>query len=381
MHVAVTGATGSLGSHLVASLAARDDVAEVVCLNRHGKVDAHARQLQAFTEKGIQLSGIAVAKLNVIETDMSQPNLGLTTAQYEHLTDRVTHIVHNAWLMNAKWPVKKFEPQLSIMRNLLDLASSIAGRRTRQVKVVFQFISSIATVGHWTLWTNLPSVPEDRMTIQSVLPTGYGDAKYICERMLDETLHKHPDRFRTMVVRPGQVAGSSVSGYWNPLEHLSFVVKSSQTLGVLPDLQGVLSWTPVDVAADTLTDLLALPDSTAHHPCYHIDNPTRQPWKEMIAVLADDLRIPPQNIVPFQEWVSRVKAYRRPQGAPEGDNPAFVLLGFLEDNFVRMSCGGLLLATAHTREHSSTLARYGPVEDSVARRYIQSWRKAGFLKP
>jgi thioester reductase-like protein len=71
-----------------------------------------------------------------------------------------------------------------------------------------------------------------------VLPNGYGDAKLVRERMLDETLHGFPDRFRAMMVRIGQIAGARGSGYWNQVEHFAFMVKSAQTLRVLPDLGG-----------------------------------------------------------------------------------------------------------------------------------------------
>lgn len=113
------------------------------------------------------------------------------------------------------------------MRNLIDLARDVSC--SSEEKVGFQFISSIATVGHYPVWSDNSRVPEERMTIKSVLPSGYGDAKLVCETMLDETLHKHPESFRPMAVRIGQIAGSTTSGYWNPVEHLPFLLKSSQS--------------------------------------------------------------------------------------------------------------------------------------------------------
>ncbi|KAL3433416.1 hypothetical protein BDV09DRAFT_171928 [Aspergillus tetrazonus] len=378
--VLVTGATGSLGCHLLAALASLPTIASVVCLNRRSRQDPLERQHRSLLEKEIFLSEETSAKVRVIETDMSKPQLGLLDEEYNHLLNSVTHIVHNAWLMNAKLPIRRFEPQLQIMRNLLDLAYGISLQRPTE-KVSFQFISSIATVGHWPIWTGKPSVPEERMAIESVLPTGYGDAKYICERMIDETLHKYPDRFRAMVVRPGQVAGSSTSGYWNTMEHFSFLVKSSQTLNALPNFDGVLSWTPVDVVASTLVDLLLLPEDKIPYPIYHIDNPVRQPWKEMNVVLADALHIPRSNIIPFEKWIQRVKDYPRQVEGAEGDNPAILLVDFLDNNFIRMSCGGLLLETKKSREHSKTLANLGPVSAETARLFIKSWIDMGFLSP
>ena len=378
--VLVTGATGSLGSHLIASLALLPDMTRVICLNRRSKQDPVERQLHALIDKGIYIPEEATNKLKVFGSDLWKPNLGLSADDYAFLVDNVTHIIHNAWLMNSKWPVQKFEPQLQIMRNMLHIAQNISSRRPLGERITFQFISSIATVGHWPLSTGQIDVPEERMDISSVLPTGYGDAKYICELMLDETLHRYPKRFRTMAVRLGQVAGSMTSGYWNPMEHLPFLWKSSQTLKTLPDFDGLLSWTPVNDVADTLVDLLMLPAATTPHPIYHIDNPVRQPWREMNPVLADALDIPPQNIIPFDQWVRRVRDHLRLVDGPEGENPAFLLIDFLDDNFIRMSCGGLLLDTTKSREHSTTLANVGAVSEAVVRRFVKRWKEMKFLK-
>lgn len=212
------------------------------------------------------------------------------------------------------------------------------------------------------------------MTIESVLPNGYGDAKFVCERMLDETLHQHPALFRTMVVRPGQIAGSKTSGYWNHWEHLSFMIKSAQTLKALPHFQGDLCWTPVNDVAGTVGDLL-LSDRTPY-PVYHIDNPVRQQWSDMIPVLAEGLDIPLANVIPFDEWVRRVRSF---PGMVEWDNPAAKLIDFLDNNFLRMSCGGLLLETTKSCEHSPTLAAVGPVGVETVRKYIQWWKETGFL--
>jgi len=195
------------------------------------------------------------------------------------------------------------------------------------------------------------------MTIKSILPNGYGDIKFVCEKMLDETLRKYPDRFRVMAVRLRQVAGSKTSGYWKPAEYFSFLIKSSQTLKALPDFDGLLSWTSVNDVAATLGDLLLVDNSP--YPIYHIDNPVRQPWRDSIPV-ANGLDIPRRNVIPFEEWVKRVRNF---PGSVELDNPAAKMIVFLDSNSIRMSCGGLLLDTVKTREHSKTLANVGPVSE------------------
>ncbi|TGJ84467.1 hypothetical protein E0Z10_g4327 [Xylaria hypoxylon] len=379
--VLITGGTGGLGSHLVAKSLGRSGVSRVICLNRRSKQqEVRQRQRQALVEKGTGVSPDDVMdRVDVIETDLSKPNLGLSEETYNEIVDKVTHIIHNAWLMHSKWPVKRFEPQLRIMANMINLARDVSARHGLGTPVTFEFISSIATVGHHPLRTGQPIVPEVRVPIESVLPTGYGEAKYVCERLLDATLHRYPERFRAAAVRLGQIAGSSVDGYWNHTEHVAFLIKSSQTLGAMPDLRGNLGWTAADDVAGAVVDILLQPNDIRLHPIYHIENPVRQPWDHMIATLARALNI--TAVLPFDEWVRRVRQWPiKADNVADGANPAYLLADFLDDNFTRMSCGGLLMSTVKAREHSPTLARVGPVSEDTARLFVSKWRDAGFLQ-
>ncbi len=177
---------------------------------------------------------------------------------------------------------------------------------------------------------------------------------------------------------PEQIAASSSSGYWNSMEHVPFLIKSSQTIGVLPELPGHLAWAPVDVVAGTIADLLTLPDDVMPYPIYHVDNPIRQPWSEMVRMLADALDIPAGNIVPFSDWVRRVRENPREGEGPEGENPASLLADFFEQDFIHMSCGDMVLWTAKSCEHSITLAGSKPVTKDLVDLFIKRWRKLGF---
>lgn len=186
-----------------------------------------------------------------------------------------------------------------------------------------------------------------------------------------------------MSVRLGQIAGSSVSGYWNRMEHVSFLIKSSQTLHTLPDFDGVCSWTPVDVVAGTLMDITMLPEQVTPHFMYHIDNPVRQSWKNIVTTLADAMGIPRERIIPFQDWIQLVRDFPKKSGSlegPDGDNPASLLVDFLDHDFERMSCGGVLLGTVHARAHSTTLLNMEAVSESTVKLFLKSWKDTGFLK-
>jgi hypothetical protein len=51
----------------------------------------------------------------------------------------------------------------------------------------------------------------------------------------------------------------------------------------------------------------------------------------------------------------------------------------LEKNFERMGCGKLVLDTQRAREHSVTIATEGSVSDEVVGRYLEAWKRMGFL--
>ncbi|KAF9768315.1 hypothetical protein IL306_014406 [Fusarium sp. DS 682] len=373
--VLLTGATGSLGSHLASSLASHDDVDTVVCINRRSRAPVQERQDEAFSSRGITLTSAQRSKLRILEADTSSSRLGLSESDYEWLVQNGTHIIHNAWPMSGTRPVKGFEPQFQSLRKLLDLARDMACREAAPY-ITFQLVSSIGVIGHF----GSDRIPEQRVPLGAVLPIGYCEAKWACERILDETLHRYPDVFHAMVVRPGQIAGSSTSGFWNPVEHFAFLVKSAQSLCAWPDFDGVVQWVPVDVVAATMVDLLHIGYHDAHepHPVYHIDNPVGQPWKAMSQVLAASLNIPPQRIVPFHRWVKLVRQSPLPT---DSWNPAARLIDFLDSNFERMSCGGLILDTSKSQAHSPSLAAQGPVTAEVATRYITKWKQSGFLEP
>ncbi|KAI4724857.1 hypothetical protein E4T49_07415 [Aureobasidium sp. EXF-10728] len=373
--VLVTGATGSLGSHVVADLAHRADVGLVICLNRVSNMEATTRQHESFTARGISMSTTAMAKLKVIATDTSKSRLGLSQDVYEFLVQKVTHLVHSAWPMSLTRQLRGYELQFKVFRNLIDLAAEAANYRPPSVRIGFQFISSIAVVGVYPDWAGHALVPEKPTVIETVPRGGYAEAKVSCETMLSRTLYQHPERFCAMAVRIAQISGSATSGCWNPTEYIPILSKSSQVLRTLPDLEGTFAWCPVDQVAGSLSELLM--SETAKDLIYHIDNPSRQSWKHLIALLSRLLNVPTSNIVPHARWIERVRRFR----ASVTDNPALQLIEFFDSHFVPMSCGGLVLDVTETSKHSETLRNMQAVSDDLLTRYVDNWKQSGYLNP
>jgi hypothetical protein len=95
----------------------------------------------------------------------------------------------------------------------------------------------------------------------------------------------------------------------------------------------------------------------------------------MCSILTQELGIPSDNIVPFDQWLNRMH-----QWSDLTENPALRIEAFLDDHFIRMACGGLILDTKRAREHSTHLQKMRAISTDSVRKYVQQWREMGFLK-
>jgi hypothetical protein len=235
--VVLTGATGSLGSFFLAQLLNDESIGRVICLNRSGKGDALQVQKNALYSRNISVNDDAWAKVEVYQTDTAAQWLGLKKDVYENLTMQVTHIVHIAWPMNFKMGLRSYETSFKSLQNLLNFARE-AHSLCKISKPRLLFISSISTVGNYSLLSGQKQVPEvipDDPS--STLNLGYAKAKFVCEKIIQHAASNYPE-IEVGVVRVGQIAGAS-SGYWNSNEHFVAVCTSSQKMGKFPDLRGV----------------------------------------------------------------------------------------------------------------------------------------------
>jgi hypothetical protein len=135
-----------------------------------------------------------------------------------------------------------------------------------------------------------------------------------------------------------------------------------------------LSWLPVDHAAHVLGDIVLHSDPL--DPVYHIENPHRQNWSEILASLAVFLGLSSSELVHFDQWLECV--------TDEGTTsvvqyPAQKLLDFFRGDFTNLATGEVILGTENTCNISPMLKRTGPVGNDLLKKYISHWQSIGFL--
>ena len=91
-------------------------------------------------------------------------------------------------------------------------------------------------------------------------------------------------------------------------------------------------------------------------------------------LMSKELQIPSSSIIPLERWLDLVAS------ALGLSNPAASLIQFLSIDFLKMSCGSVVLDTSISRSVSSTMANMGPVGENTIRAYISYWKTMKLLR-
>ena len=84
--------------------------------------------------------------------------------------------------------------------------------------------------------------------------------------------------------------------------------------------------------------------------------------------------MPSSSIIPLEHWLELVAS------APGPENPAAGLLQFLRNEFLKMSCGSVILDTSNSRNVSSTMVNIGSVSENAIKAYISYWKRIKILE-
>ncbi|KIJ58231.1 hypothetical protein HYDPIDRAFT_34379 [Hydnomerulius pinastri MD-312] len=382
--VLLTGSTGGLGSFVLSQLLENPNVERVYALNRpSSSTSVEERQKSAFLDRGLSVDLLQSKKLVYVEADASQDKCGLSSALYSEIRDSVTIIIHNAWRLDFNLSLASFEPNVKSTRHLVDLGLDSLHKHTLR----FIFTSSVGTAQSWD-HAQGPYPEEVQLDPSVAVGGGYGESKYVCERILAKSgLH-------ATSLRIGQIAGGP-NGSWATTDWLPIIVKSSVALGALPDAHGVVSWMRAQEVAASVLDIAFAKE--APPPALNVVNPRAAPWVDVITSIKDSvikqksLKNNDLSTVPFQDWFARLE--KRAEGASSEDLvniPAIKLLEF----FRGMACsdqisrsrsaeteaGGIAnFDTSKSQLVSQTMARMQAVGDAEAGSWVRYWCSKGFF--
>ncbi|RDW71374.1 acetyl-CoA synthetase-like protein [Coleophoma cylindrospora] len=376
--VVLTGASGSLGTALLQSLSASENVEKIYAMVRGP--NSLEKLVASFKARKMDTSIVdgPTSKIEVLNSSMQDPLLGLDIETYHTLATTATVVIQNAWKMDFNQGVEYFEDDC--IRNTMHLLRLChAGRRK-----TIAFTSSISTCmgsGH-----TLPTVSESPIGSDPsvALSTGYAQSKYIMERLLQTSTRTL--QIPTILLRVGQMCGSTVTGHWNTSEMwpIMFSTSAHPSISALPLLpHQSVDWIPVNIAAASITDLLShysqdITAEAAYH-VHNITNPHSIPWTSLLTILASTL-VPSKTLetVSMREWVDRLNLASSATPEESRDIQGLRLLQFFE-NMVGDEEESKVFETAKTQQISKSLQGCGTFCEDWVKGNLEVWREMNFL--
>ncbi|KAI3068907.1 hypothetical protein CBS147339_8037 [Penicillium roqueforti] len=375
--VLLTGATGSIGAHVLYELLNDDSISTVYCLTR--RESPLEAILCTLADKDLLISPEQRMKIVAFDSRIDQPDFGLSLDEstINHMLDSVSLIIHTAWPVNFNLPLTEFEPHIQGLYNLIQFSLSVQ----RREPAVMMFCSSVSTA----LGSRAAEIPEEPVDLDCAF-MGYGQSKLVGERIVSNARRSGA---RAYSLRIGQVSGHSKKGLWNDSEALPLMIRSALTLGALPELSQPCSWLPVDKLASSILELArtcATPSEFGESHAsssaleyvddsiFNLCNSREFTWSSLLHTLKDSgFRF---DVVPFEEWLLRLR--RSETKGEELVNPAVKLIHHYEtmhgkNSFIQNSLKRFITDKA---ERSSVTLRNGRlriIDDGILRCYAQDW--------
>ncbi|KAJ3879760.1 acetyl-CoA synthetase-like protein [Lentinula edodes] len=385
-YVLLTGSTGNLGAQLLESLLSKDSVVRVYALNRPStRVSMYERHRARFEDKALDISLLSSPKLVFLAGETSHDDLDLPENILKELRQNLTMIIHNAWRLDFNLSLASFESHVKGSRVLMDLGRS--SRHSSSIK--FLFTSSIGSTQSWDAQSLGPYPEEVVMDAKYAVGGGYGESKYVTERILAKS------GLQATSFRIGQVTGGAPNGAWAITDWVPIIVKSSLTMGVLPDAFGVVSWVPMDAVCNALLDVGFTSEPAPM--AVNVVHPKSVPWTSVIqnvqAALIEQKHLSPDALplVPYHDWVAAVEKYaKNPTEADTQNIPAVKLLEFLsqqaavddalrQSNQSTMESAGLTqLSTEKLERLSKSMKALKPLDATLVQKWVRYWVAAGF---
>ncbi len=208
--IALTGATGFLGSHLMAALLSNGF--RVIVLGRPGKKES----LQQRIAKLLAWFSIQplTNQLEMVEIDLLKPFLGLSQLEYDKLCDSTDQIIHCA--SDTSFTERKRD--IVISSNVISLNGILELASKAHVSFFHYISTAYVTSGNGTVCKEVLSTSTDFINV-------YEESKSLAEKKVNAFCQQNSIPFT--LIRPSIVYGDSRTGRSLKFNALYFPVQSA----------------------------------------------------------------------------------------------------------------------------------------------------------
>ncbi|MBV8062118.1 MAG: thioester reductase domain-containing protein [Nevskia sp.] len=290
MAILLTGATGFLGSHLLAELLARTG-AGILCLVRAGdRAAGLARLREAACRHGLPPAD--EARLEAVPGDLAAPLLGMDEAAFAALAARVETIYHAGAVVNWAYPYAALKATNVLgTQEVLRLACRGRAKPVHHVSSIAVFLAAGRADADVI-------AEDDDLDGSTGLYGGYAQSKWVAEKMAATARGRG---LPVTVYRPGLIGGSRGGAD----DFLARLVQGCRQLGAAPALGLAVDVAPVEYVAAAIVHLSR--QAAAPGRAFHLVNPAPLPWDRFAAWLQGAAGRP-LPLVPYEPWQARLQA-------------------------------------------------------------------------
>ena len=363
--VLLTGSTGSLGTHLLRALIEDVSISKITCLNR--SANSRERQKHIFASLGIEYDPSAWSKVEFFQANYGESNLGMPEPRYYELCASIDVIIHNAWKVDFHQSIESFtQVHIKGVRNLVDFCT--ASNR----KPHFIFLSSISSVGLWNTAYPQQLVPEEIISdFEVAQKMGYAESKLVAENILH--IASGATGISASILRVGQIAGPiHWAGVWNENEWFPSLIRTSRSLGALPNFVPDPDWIPVDQLAHIILDIARGPIPIHRASVYNLVNPHTTSWKSLTAPILAHLGSQMRVVSP-DEWLQMLDCVDQRDIEELCDKPAAKIIEFFKRLLTTKNDEAVRYSVAKAIAASRTMAELTPVNPHWVELWLKQW--------
>ncbi|MBV8803172.1 MAG: amino acid adenylation domain-containing protein, partial [Gammaproteobacteria bacterium] len=290
--ILLTGVSGFLGIYLLRELLQKTE-AKIYCLIRKGEFESTAKRLVNTVEQYHLTNEILLSNRRIIllDGDIGYDRFGLSTQQYNSLSETVDTIYHCG-------------AQVNTMASYSNLRSSnvqgtieVIKFATKSIDKAIHYISTLSAAVK--LDTNNCYAEEFPDADSTTLIGGYAISKWVSERLLTQIKSRG---LPVSIYRSGHILGQTDNGVTSVNNSLLYLIKGCIQLGYAPDWKENITFLPVDFASAAIINI------SLYHPeisaVYHLDHPNGIMWTDLVAWLQQyGYRI---DVCSYQDWRQRL---------------------------------------------------------------------------
>ncbi|KAI4231006.1 MAG: hypothetical protein LQ349_005890, partial [Xanthoria aureola] len=288
-HVLLTGATGFLGSHLLAEIL-NTNATKVSCIIRAPDTDSARQRFESVHQNWGLWDDSFTPRIQVHCGDVSKPFLGLSADEYLHLATSVDTIYHSAAAVSFIAPFSELqEANINGTVEILRFASTFTQKRLTYISTLSVFFEAGNKIHRGR------EIPVENL--DNSLITGYAQTKWASEQLVLSwaRLGGH-----ALILRPGRLMGNA-QNFKCPRDDFTVrLIAAMLETGIAPELgRWQIDLTPVDFCARVACRFSV----EAETGIRHIINQDTISWDEICKCLGSDIKR-----IPYEEWLKGINS-------------------------------------------------------------------------